>query len=433
MRALGRCGGVYRTLYANRRLGPALFGLTPGCSLGVPYTSYQNDNTAVKVTAAHHRHFSASAWHNSGGRKKTKRAKASRGPKRKIPRRYQWASRKVSEDVYDVLESHIPDSARLASENFPVPDTVDLSDDEYEMPPDPDDIDDPYPPRYKALAIDCEMVAMRHREQGLLSIGVVDFFTGKVVLRSLVRPSGGVTDWRREFTGMSKPRLKEAIKKRKVLSGWDEVRERIFGVTTSETIFIGHALANDLRVLRIATDRVVDSMIMTSHAVFGDVDKFPRNWSLKNACRELLDVEVQKKRIPHSPLEDAYATRELVLQCVLNPEKLAEWGRRIRTNMEQIVQKKRDKEKEKMEKKRLRKAEKANRSPEQIAQEAAERKRKQQERQEAKAALEEAKAERRKHMRQLKQAKKREKRRKRAEALQERGEERRSKEIVAQD
>ncbi|KAH8166891.1 hypothetical protein CIB48_g1330 [Xylaria polymorpha] len=155
---------------------------------------------------------------------------------------------------------------------------------------------------------------MRGREQGLTSIAVVDFFSGDIVLRTLVRPDGTVTDWRREYTGLTKDRMQEAIKKRKVLSGWREAREKIFNVSTCETIFIGHALGNDLRVLRIATNRVVDSMMMMSRAVFGDISKFPRNWGLKNASRELLGVDVQKPRTPHNALEDALATRELVLQ-----------------------------------------------------------------------------------------------------------------------
>ncbi|KAF2967065.1 hypothetical protein GQX73_g6523 [Xylaria multiplex] len=368
-----------RIRHTNSRLVPALFGPTP-CIVD------QNRSTVVTVTATHHRPFSASGWHN---KKNTKRGPRPRPPK--LPRPYKWASHTVPHDAYDVLESYILDSDRRASERFPVtpaeltpdtqkdlPETLNPYNPERETPPFLDPDSDDTRTTYDALVIDCEMVAMKGREQGLLSIAVVDFFTGRIVLRSLVRPTGPVTDWRREVTGFNKPKLGEAIKKGKVLHGWWEAREKIFNVSTSDTIFIGHALANDLRVLRIATDRVVDSMIVMSRAVFGDEKTFQRNWGLKTACQELLEVDVQKTRGPHSPLEDALAARELMIRCVLNPEKLAEWGARKRADMELVAQKERAKKEAKEERKKLKEARKKRReaenklkSPEQLAEEAA--------------------------------------------------------------
>ncbi|KAI1111521.1 ribonuclease H-like domain-containing protein [Nemania sp. NC0429] len=236
------------------------------------------------------------------------------------------------------------------------------------------------------------MVSLKGREQGLIHIAVVDFFSGKIVLRSIVDPGDGVTDWRKAFTGLNKVMLRTQKRKpRKVLRGWEEAREHIFEVATRDTIFMGHALANDLRILRIATDRVIDSMTMMSLAVFGDAKKFPRNWSLKTACKELLDVEVQKTRGPHVALEDALATRELVLQFVRNPEKLAEWGAAIRANLEKMEQAEKAKEEKKMEKRRLRREAKALKTPEQRAFEKADRAGRRAERLRAEAAEKEMK------------------------------------------
>ncbi|KAI1313126.1 ribonuclease H-like domain-containing protein [Xylaria venustula] len=370
---LGRV--LNRTLCASRRLRPALSRFTLSDGIEAPCIAYQNGNTVVTVITAHRRHLFATGRHN-----KKNKTPSGRPPKRppKRPRRYKWASRTVSHDVYDVLESHILDSTRRKSERFPValetvdspnlrqglPDTLNPHNPEHETPPPPDP-DNPYPHKtYDALVIDCEMVSMKGREQGLLSIAVLDFFTGDIVLHSLVRPAGPVTDWRRDVTGFNKQKLLDAARKGKVLSGWREVRERIFDVTTCETIFIGHALANDLRVLRIATDRVVDSMAMISRAVFEDIEKFPRNWGLNTACRELLDVTVQKRHSPHNPVEDALATRELVLQFVQNPDKLAEWAARTRANIAQIAQKEQAKQEAKIERKKLRQAKKKEKKKE---------------------------------------------------------------------
>ncbi|KAI1420315.1 ribonuclease H-like domain-containing protein [Xylaria sp. FL1777] len=406
-RSLGLRTTLHRTLYANHRPGPALSRPAPSCSLEPPRILHQNGNTAVTVTTAHHRRF-ASKWGPKG-----------KQPQKKPAHPYKWASPPVSNEVYSLLESQILDSTLFASERFPampaildsdpkrriakahIAKTLNPHNSENETPPDDDDES---PPRttYDALAIDCEMVAMAGGEQGLVNIAVVDFFTGKVVLRSLVRPGGPVTDWRKGVTRLNKAMLNEAAKKGKVIGGWEKVRQRIFSVSNSKTIFIGHALANDLRVLRIATDRVVDSMMMMSRAVYGDMAKFPRNWGLKTACDELLGVTVQKTSGPHNPLEDALATREIVLLSVLNPHKLTEWGAHARAGLAHIAQKERDKadkKKEKhlarLERKKQKKAENARKSPQQRAEEATERQKKIAERQRKKAAEREARIQKR--------------------------------------
>lgn len=351
----------------------------------------------VTLTTARRRHFSASPWHNGKkgkGEKQAKGAKPAKGAEApsKPTLRYKWASRTVSHELYDVLESHILDSNLFASERFPiipagfdshagstytkkgVPKTLNPHNPENEMPPFAPYPDEPRPHKtYDAIAIDCEMVSIRGREQGLVHIAAVDFFTGDIVLRSLVRPGAGVTDWRRRVTGVDKDKLMEAVKKGRALRGWEEVRERLFDVTTSETIFIGHALANDLRVLRIATDRVVDSMMIMSRAVYGDARTFPRNWGLKTACQQLLDVDVQATRGTHDAVEDALATRELVLQFVRNPEKLEAWAARIRGGLTRVVEKEQAKEEAKRLTKARRAEERKSKSPEQLAQEAAEK------------------------------------------------------------
>ncbi|KAI0427497.1 ribonuclease H-like domain-containing protein [Xylaria sp. FL1042] len=409
-RSLGLHRILYRTLYANYRPGPALsspallsralLSPAPSGTTEVPSILHQNGNTAVTVATTHQR------WkHRSAGT-------ISRW---KTPHHYKWVSEPVPENLYHLLEPHLLNSTHLAAQRFPVvpatpepdvgkhlPLTQNPHSPDNQAPPLPHDPDLDFDsnsnsPRsgktYSALVIDCEMVAMKGGEQGLINIAVVDFFTGYVVLRTLVRPTGPVTDWRREVTRFNKPMMNEAIKKGRTLSGWREVRDRIFDVTTSETIFIGHAPANDLRVLRIATDRVIDSMTMMASAVFGDVKKFPRSWGLKTACKELLGVDVQKRNGPHKPLEDALASREIVLQSVLQPEKLAAWAAKIRANLAQIEEKEREAERKKQERrevnkerkklqkaeKALRKAERAKMDPEELEREAAEETRRQEE------------------------------------------------------
>ncbi|KAI1174476.1 hypothetical protein F4777DRAFT_381580 [Nemania sp. FL0916] len=291
--------------------------------------------------------------------------------------------------IYDPVD--VDDFDYFDEDNLAFGDDVDLDDIDILGPDEGSDVDIPRSHKtrqapapgktYDVLVIDCEMVALKGGEQGLLHITVVDFFTGHIVLRSYVQPGGRVVDWRREFTGFNKEKLARVTRKGKTLHGWEEVRDKIFAMSTTDTIFIGHALANDLRVLRIAADRVVDSQLMLSGAVFGnDAKTFPRNWSLKAACQILLSATVQAGRGAHRSDEDAYAARELVIRCIRQPEKLAAWAADTRAVVERQLEKKRVKEEAKRERqlernkrKKLQKAEMAAMTPEQREQAVAEK------------------------------------------------------------
>ncbi|KAF2964501.1 hypothetical protein GQX73_g9050 [Xylaria multiplex] len=256
---------------------------------------------------------------------------------------YPWASPALSQAIYALLRGELLDSSRRESEGFPSRNTNSGG---YAFLPLPQ-------PRagrrgkYAALVIDCEMVAIEDNVQDLVSVSVVDFLTGRVVLNSLVQPTGRVRDWRMRVTGVN-PAVLRAAKQdpnQTVLAGWPEARARILALADAETVLIGHALPNDLKILRIAADRVADSVVLVAQAAFGrDVDRFPRRWGLKTACQELIGVEVQRKRAAHDPLEDALATRELLVWCLTHPEQLALWGREARRKYEIEAEERRERQ-----------------------------------------------------------------------------------------
>ncbi|KAI0503255.1 ribonuclease H-like domain-containing protein [Xylaria bambusicola] len=403
MRVLARCGlglrGILHTklqgsLHTNRRPSHAFSSSASNRSIEEPRLSFQK--VPAPVTELVRKTPRRTPATKSSGRRHKKTWNHEHRP----PSRFRWASKEtpdyIRDHLYSVLESYVLNSERLASEHFPaLPTTVDSDALEGDSDtPDPYDTTVKTPcvhldadhKTYDAIVIDCEMVTLRGGQQGLSSVVVLDFFTGKILMRGLVKPTGIVTDWRRGVTGINKAKMAEAVKKGKAFANWAVVRKKIFNVTNPETIFIGHALSNDYRVLHMATNRVVDSMTLLSHAVFGDAKTFPRTWSLKSACKELLQLTVQKTRGAHDPLEDALATRELVLKFVQDPKKLTEFGENIRANMARIVQKEQEKEAAKIRKRELRKAERAKKSSEQLLQEAAEKARKKEEKRKEKAA-----------------------------------------------
>ncbi|KAI1271458.1 hypothetical protein F5Y07DRAFT_382845 [Xylaria sp. FL0933] len=364
---------LYRTLHANHRLGPALSGPAPRCrSIEVPCRWHPNGITAATLATPHQRHFSS-----------TRRAWA------KPPHKHKWPTPPVSKDVYDRLESHLLDVYGRAAEGFPsAPAASDPNPrrTENRSPPPPPAEGDPKHPHarkmHDALVIACELVEMQSGPRGLLSVSAVDFFTGDVVVHTLVSPGKSAINWHKSVTRFNKARLNDALKRRKALSGWEEAREKIFEVANSRTVFIGHGLAPLLRVLRIATERAVDSEVMLSRAVYGDMDFFPRRWGLNFACRELLKVELKHKGSPRNSLEDALGTRELVLRGVLLPKRLERWAAKLRAILAKEEEHKAELYKERvakrearLEKKRLLEAEREKMSPAELIQDAAEKRR----------------------------------------------------------
>jgi DNA polymerase III epsilon subunit-like protein len=203
--------------------------------------------------------------------------------------------------------------------------------------------------KYAALVIDCEMVELKDHVSDLVRISVVDFLTGDIVLNNLVQPVDTVKYWRARVSGVNPSILRAAHRdpNTTVLQGWPEARQKIFALADSDTVLMGHALSNDLKILRIAADRVVDSLVLTAAAAFGRTTKrFQRKWSLKSACKELMNIDIQmSKHAGHDPLEDALATRELILWCLTHPADLLAWGDNARTKYEKAAKERLEKQK----------------------------------------------------------------------------------------
>ncbi|EEP78714.1 predicted protein [Uncinocarpus reesii 1704] len=181
-------------------------------------------------------------------------------------------------------------------------------------------------PKRAAIALDCEMVGTVAGDYPV-SLSAVDYLTGEVILNRLVRPLVKVTDWRVRITGVTE---KTIAQDRAALEGWEAARAELWAFMNPQTILIGHSLANDLKVLGMVHTRIVDSEILTKKAV-GPTCK--RVWGLKTLCETFLGIRIQAGKKGHSSLEDALATREIVLWCTKNPEHLATWAEQKRVQL----------------------------------------------------------------------------------------------------
>ena len=161
-------------------------------------------------------------------------------------------------------------------------------------------------------------------------LSAVDFLTGEILINNYVKPSKKVTNWNTRSSGLTPSIMNRAISMNlAILGGWDGARQMLWDYMDADTVLIGHSIQNDLNVLGMFHSRIVDSSILTAGAVFPDLpsaQRLTRTWALKTLAKELLDYDIQNRKKGHSALEDAFATRDVVIWCIRNPEELKAWA-----------------------------------------------------------------------------------------------------------
>lgn len=188
----------------------------------------------------------------------------------------------------------------------------------------------PSEPKRKAVALDCEMAGVGNGESEIISISVVDFFSGQVLINSLVKPQQPIIEWRTNIHGIRPATLSIAIAQGQVLRGWEATRQELFKHINTDTVIVGQSLQQDLKRLRISHGKILDTAILTSEAVFGTDARFHRRWSLQSLCSDLLKLRIRQGSNTHDALEDAMAAREVAFRCLCYPDKLKQWGERAR-------------------------------------------------------------------------------------------------------
>ncbi|PWY92994.1 hypothetical protein BO94DRAFT_358106 [Aspergillus sclerotioniger CBS 115572] len=205
----------------------------------------------------------------------------------------------------------------------------------------------------KAVVIDCEMVTVSSGRRHIASIGAVDFLTGEVLLNHHVYPEMRIVNYNTRYSGINHASMMAAVNSGVALRGWEGARQALWEHVDKDTVLIGHALQNDLATIGVIHSRVVDSQILTGEAIFPTlpvVDSLPRLTGLKGLTSELVGYEIQTGRKGHTALEDAYATRDVIIWCLRNPGLLDDWAVREKKQYEEY--KKQQKEKREQKKKK---------------------------------------------------------------------------------
>ncbi|KAH6970145.1 ribonuclease H-like domain-containing protein [Fusarium avenaceum] len=185
-------------------------------------------------------------------------------------------------------------------------------------------------PKRKAIALDCEMAGVQGGASELVSICVVDFFSGEILLNSLVKPRQPIIDWRTEIHGIGPANMSVAVASKEALDGWETAREEVLNLVNADTVIVGQSLHHDLKVLRIVHARVLDTAILTSDAAFDPGKRGSRTWGLQSLCADLLGLRIRHETMKHDAVEDTMAAREVALCCICYPENLQAWAKRAR-------------------------------------------------------------------------------------------------------
>ncbi|KAK0704495.1 ribonuclease H-like domain-containing protein [Lasiosphaeris hirsuta] len=245
--------------------------------------------------------------------------------------------------LYDQLVPRCHTLGRLKLEKYALEDTLVGEDlEEYHATP----RHDLSFPKRKAVVLDCEMVGTvtatvtggrgrgrdRDRDE-VVALSVIDFFTGEVIINSLVKPQRPVDDWRSAITGVTPAILSASVARGKALQGREGVRAQLWQHVDENTVLVGHSLSSDLKTLRVLHTKIVDSAILTAEPVFGKTRKLGKMAGLEKLCRELLGLRIRGGALAgggcaHDSLEDVLAARELVMWCLQNPKPLQSWAAR---------------------------------------------------------------------------------------------------------
>lgn len=201
---------------------------------------------------------------------------------------------------------------------------------------------DTQPNHRVAVAIDCEMGTAFDGDSELIRLTIVDYFTGKTLIDSLVYPDIEMRHFNTRWSGITRRDMEQSRRQRQCIMGRDAARRAVFDYVGPSTIVVGHGVQNDLSSLRWIHNRVVDSFIIESgirkeaklkaeqekkknEEVDKDKDKegaqeeiqkrgkhHPDGMSLKALTMKRLGRAIQMGKNGHDSLEDALAARDLV-------------------------------------------------------------------------------------------------------------------------
>ena len=178
-----------------------------------------------------------------------------------------------------------------------------------------------------AVSVDCEM-GFTTLGMEMIRLSALSWPEGEEILDVLVRPIGEVLDLNTRFSGVSLDQFNKAIpygtqqadhgdstseegelepERLQKVESPEAARKLLFDQIGPDTALIGHAIDNDLNVLRVIHPFIVDTVLLYPHP-----RGLPTRYGLKMLTNKYLHRNIQDRHTGHDSKEDAKATGELV-------------------------------------------------------------------------------------------------------------------------
>ncbi len=193
-----------------------------------------------------------------------------------------------------------------------------------------------------AVAIDCEMGTADSGESELIRVTILEYFSGQILLDSLVWPDVKMKHYNTRFSGITRKAMYEARDRKACLFGRHNARKAIWNHVGPDTIVVGHGANSDLLALRWIHHRVIDTLLVEEAASNPHEDEGrdaergqcsqgeapdvagaqkvagETGLSLKALAHRRLSRYIQAKGRGHDSIEDALASRDLLHWHVTN-------------------------------------------------------------------------------------------------------------------
>ncbi|KAF8590757.1 ribonuclease H-like protein [Ramaria rubella] len=189
--------------------------------------------------------------------------------------------------------------------------------------PEADAMDDGSETKMNVLALDCEMCLTEDGKE-LTRVSVIDADTEKVVLDELVKPIKPITDYLTRFSGITAEHLAS------VTTTLPIVQSKLLALIKPQTILLGHSLEQDLRALKLAHPRCIDTALLYHHPR-GRPLKPGLAWLTKKWCGREIQTRGEGG---HDPEEDARACLELLKKKMASGPGFGEF----KTDQESILE-----------------------------------------------------------------------------------------------
>jgi RNA exonuclease 1 len=145
----------------------------------------------------------------------------------------------------------------------------------------------------------------------LIRISAVDYFSGRVLVDSLVYPAVAMAHFNTRYSGVTRGMLETARRANACLEGRDEARLAVWQFVGPHTVLVMHGGKADLLALRWIHGQVIDTYLVEAGREMGSQKR-----SLRSLAEGMLGRRIQEGQ--HDSVEDARACRGVVHWYVEN-------------------------------------------------------------------------------------------------------------------